>query len=98
TVPPQALKRWRRMTKMKTSEGTIRTKPPAKRKGSGESLRALSTWAGRVRLETVRMLAAKTSFQERTKVKMLAGARPGRASGRATFANAPNGVQPRVSA
>src|SRR3954469_21484372 len=86
------------MKKMNTSEGTISAKPPANRYGSGESLSELNTWAGRVRFDTVRMVAANTSFQELTKVKMLEAARPGNANGSATRQNAPSGVQPSVSA
>src|SRR2546422_7728551 len=86
------------MTKMNTSEGTISTKPPAKRYGNGELLNDDSICAGKVWFWTVRMLAANTSFHDSTKVKMLAAAMPGMASGRATRVNAPIGVQPRVQA
>src|SRR5215212_5020349 len=86
------------MKKMKTTDGTTRANPPANRNGNGESPRDERICAGRVRFETVRIVAAKTSFQDSTKVKILAAARPGAASGRATLRNAPNGVQPRVSA
>src|SRR5437764_940641 len=86
------------MKKMKTSAGKINAKPPANRYGSGESPSDDSTCAGRVRLLTVRMTDAKTSFQDSTKVKMLAAAMPGSASGIATRVNAPSGVQPSVSA
>src|SRR3712207_2024956 len=86
------------MTKMKMREGASMNQAAAKRKGAGEAVRAERTRAGRVRSRKVRMVAAKTSFQERTKVKMEAAARPGRASGRTTRRKALAGVQPRVSA
>src|SRR5579859_4742828 len=44
------------------------------------------------------MLDANTSFHDSTKVKMLAAAMPGMASGRTTRVNAPSGVQPSVHA
>ena len=44
------------MMKMKIIDGTISTKPPAKRYGSGELLSDASTCAGRVWFWTVRML------------------------------------------
>src|SRR5919199_7003339 len=86
------------MKKMKISAGTISANPPAKRYGSGESFNAERTCAGNVRLVTVRMTDANTSFHDRTKVKIEAAAMPGSASGRATRAKAPSGVQPMVSA
>src|ERR1051325_1329338 len=86
------------MKKMKTSEGTMSANPPANRNGSGESPSELNTWAGNVRLDTVRIVAANTSFQDSTKVKIPAAANPGSASGRATRKKAPIGLQPRVSA
>src|SRR4051794_8504850 len=86
------------MKKMNTSDGTISAKPPANRKGNGELFRAVKTWAGRVRFEIVRTLAANTSFQDSTNVNRLEAARPGSANGSATRVNAPIGVQPRVRA
>src|ERR687885_2972826 len=86
------------MKKMKTSEGTTRANPPAKRYGNGELFSDVSTCAGSVRCETVRIVAANTSFQDSTKVKMDAAAIPGRARGSDTRRNAPSGVQPSVSA
>ena len=66
---------------MKISEGTIMKKPPAKRYGNCDSSSTVNTKAGKVRLRTVRITAAKTSFQESTKVKSVAAANPGKASG-----------------
>src|SRR6266498_1562955 len=86
------------MKKMKMSAGRISAKPPANRYGNGESPSDASTCAGSVRLLTVRMTEANTSFQESTNVKMLAAARPGNANGIATRVNAPNGVHPNVNA
>src|SRR5438067_3146657 len=86
------------MKKMNTSDGTISAKPPAKRYGSGELFKAVNTWAGSVRFETVSTVAAKTSFQDNTNVNRLDAARPGSASGNATRTKAPTGVQPSVSA
>src|SRR5712691_12122133 len=86
------------MKKMNTSAGRISANPPANRYGSGESPNDDSTCAGSVRLLTVRMTDANTSFHDNTNVKMLAAARPGNASGMATRVNAPSGVQPSVNA
>src|ERR687895_2584440 len=86
------------MTKMKTSEGASMNQAAAKRKGAGDSLSEARTRAGSVRSRRVRIVAAKTSFQERTKVKMAAAARPGRASGSTTRTKALAGVQPNVRA
>src|SRR5688572_33005552 len=83
---------------MKTKDGTTNANPPANRSGSDESLREVNTCAGKVRLDTVRMDAANTSFHDSTKVKMPAAARPGNASGNATLRKAPMGVHPNVSA
>src|SRR5215831_3653095 len=83
---------------MNTSAGTISAKPPAKRYASGESFKDARTCAGNVRLLTVRMTEANTSFHDSTKAKMLAAASPGNASGSAIRLNAPTGVQPSVSA
>ena len=44
------------------------------------------------------MVAANTSFQDRTKVKMADAVRPGRARGKATFINACARLQPNVNA
>src|SRR3984893_15193698 len=86
------------MKKIKISAGTISATPPANLYANGELSSCVSTWAGNVRFCTVRMTDAKTSFQDRTNVKMLAAARPGSASGIATRVKAPTGVQPSVSA
>ena len=51
-----------------------------------------------VRSRTVRIEAAKTSFQEITKAKMAVAARPGRASGRITLQKAWKRVQPNTQA
>jgi hypothetical protein len=61
-------------------------------------LRTVRTRAGNVRCRRVRMVAAKTSFHEITKVKRLAAAKPGRARGRETRRKAESGLQPRVMA
>src|SRR5437588_4551626 len=86
------------MMKMNTIEGRMSMKPPANRYGSGDSLSDANTCAGRVRFWTVRILAANTSFHDNTKVKMLAAAMPGMASGSTTRKNAVIGVQPSVHA
>src|SRR5215203_1716726 len=83
---------------MKTSDGAIRNQAAAKRNGIGESLSWERISAGSVRSRRVRMTAAKTSFHERTNVKMEAAARPGSAKGSTTLRNADAGVQPSVSA
>src|SRR6266568_2588575 len=70
TTRPHMLKRYRRMKKMKISEGMTSAKPPANLYGSCELLSEASTCAGNVRFFTVRIVAAKTSFQEATKVKI----------------------------
>src|ERR671931_1430277 len=81
---------------MTTSDGASRKKAPAKRNGGGEVDRVDSTSAGRVRLRSVRITAAKTSFHDSTKVKIDAAASPGSASGSTTRTNALAGVQPSV--
>src|SRR4051794_11891719 len=86
------------MKKIKIKAGTISGNPPANRYGSGESFNDDSTCAGSVRLVTVRMTDANTSFHDRTKVKIEAAVMPGNASGNATRVKAPTGVQPIVSA
>src|SRR5438105_209325 len=86
------------MQKMKISAGTINANPPANRYASGDAFNDDNTCAGSVRLVTVRITDANTSFQDSTNVKMLAAAMPGSASGSATRLKAPSGVQPRVSA
>src|SRR5918994_34022 len=86
------------MTKIKISDGASMKKAAANRKCGGEEVITLSTRAGSVRSCKVRMTAAKTSFQERTRVKIDAAAIPGKASGRTTRRNAWTGVQPSVSA
>src|ERR671914_1289794 len=86
------------MTKMKKSDGASMNQAAAKRKGTGDWVRAERTSAGSVRSRRVRITAAKTSFQERTKVKIEAAASPGSASGMTTRMKALTGVQPSVSA
>src|SRR3954469_13123998 len=98
TTRPHMLKRYRRMKKMKTSEGMTSAKPPANLYGSCELLSEASTCAGSVRCFTVRIVAAKTSFQDATKVKMAVAAIPGRESGNMMRQKAENGVQPSVKA
>src|SRR5687767_9608833 len=86
------------MTKMKMSEGIISAKPPAKRTGRADSFRKERTCAGRVRLRTVRMVAANTSFHDSTKANIEAAERPGSDIGSTTFQNAVTRLQPRVRA
>ena len=83
------------MTKMKISDGHHHEEC---RRQTGTApttgFSALSTCAGRVRLRTVSMLAAKTSFHDMTKVKMAAAAMPGATSGSTTRAK---GLQRRAA-
>ena len=58
------------MKNIKSNEGTIMKNPPANWYASDEFLKANKTCAGNVRFCAVRMLAANTSFQDMTKVKM----------------------------
>ena len=76
------------MTKITISEGASMKNPPANRNGSGDCSRTASTCAGSVGFRSVRIDAAKTSFQEIRKTKIAAAASPGSASGSAIRRNA----------
>src|SRR5215207_8127625 len=73
-------------------------KPPANWYGSEDWFSVTSTWAGRVRFWIVRIVAAKTSFHERTKVKIAEAAMPGITSGSTTYRKACPGEQPNTIA
>src|SRR3972149_3522973 len=83
---------------MKMIAGMRMKNPPAKRKWSGDWFNWTINLAGSVWLRTVRIAAAKTSFQESTKVNMAEAANPGKANGKATRRKASKRPQPMVMA
>src|SRR5205823_9559337 len=97
-TPLNALNRYGRMKKMNTKAGTVSARPPAYLKGRGELLSAWISAAGSVVLCWVRTAAPKTSFQERTKAKSAAAARPGTLLGRTTRTTAPSLLVPKIIA
>ena len=64
--------------------GRHQEEPAGEPIGSGEASSAPNTCAGSVRLLNVRIVAANTSFQDVTKMKIADAAMPGSASGSAT--------------
>src|SRR5438132_701234 len=60
------------MKKMNTIAGAAITKPPANLNVMSDWSSAVRTCAGKVRSRSVRMVAANTSFQEMTNVKIAA--------------------------
>ena len=86
------------MSRITITDGAMRKNPPAKRKFGGAPSSSARTSAGSVLWRSVRSEAAKTSFQETMKTKIADAARPGSASGSATFTNAVARLQPRVIA
>src|SRR5262249_26728885 len=83
---------------MKMKAGAVRAKPPANLNGRGDTLSDWTTCAGSVALWRVRISAPKTSFQESTKLKSAAAARPGTLSGSTTRSTAPTRLTPRIIA
>ena len=83
---------------MNTIAGRTMKSPPANLNASGDVERDASTCAGSVRVRSVRIVAANTSFHEITNVKIAAAARPGRARGNTMRRNAPQRLHPSVCA
>src|ERR1700730_11208995 len=82
------------MKKMKTKAGNVSRRPPAYRKGNGDTASCWTSCAGKVVLRRVSTAAAKTSFQEVTKANSAATARPGMLLGSTTRNTAPRWVHP----
>src|SRR3954462_15046605 len=83
---------------MKTIAARTRNSAATNLSASGEVESDARTCAGRVRVRTVRIDDANTSFHETTKRKTAPAARLGVAGGSATGRNALNRVEPSVSA
>src|SRR6185503_2552824 len=95
---PHSFVTYRRIRTMRRIAGSTMTRPATNLNASGDVDSDAKTCAGNVRIRTVRIDAAKTSFHEMTNVKIAAAASPGSAGGSAIRTNAPQRLEPSVSA